>query len=99
MEKIIRDLDVTWNTMKFDTEPHLRTKQSLLQPSDELVETLEDNQVNFVISFFFCIIFDFLVFFCYCRFNYKTCLAQNILHFFQLRFLHGKRNYHKLIRF
>jgi len=53
MEKIIRDLDVTWNTMKFDTEPHLRTKQSLLQPSDELVETLEDNQVNFVMSFFF----------------------------------------------
>ena len=47
MEKVIRDLDVTWTNMKFDTEPHLRTKQSLLQPSDELVETLEDNQADY----------------------------------------------------
>ena len=51
MEKIIRELDTTWTTMKFDTEPHLRTKQALLQPTDELIETLEDNQVNTRILF------------------------------------------------
>jgi dynein heavy chain len=32
--------------MKFDTEKHSRTKIVLLQPSDELIETLEDNQVQ-----------------------------------------------------
>ena len=32
--------------MKFDTEPHSRTSQALLQPTDELIETLEDNQVQ-----------------------------------------------------
>lgn len=51
MEKIIRELDATWTTMKFDTEPHLRTKQALLQPTDELIETLEDNQVKTRILF------------------------------------------------
>ena len=46
MEKIIKEMEIAWTTLKFDTEPHLRTKQSLLQPSDELMETLEDNQVK-----------------------------------------------------
>jgi dynein heavy chain len=32
--------------MKFDTEKHSRTQIVLLQPSDELIETLEDNQVQ-----------------------------------------------------
>ena len=34
MEKVLRELDTTWTTMKFETEPHSRTKQAL-----------EDNQV------------------------------------------------------
>ncbi len=47
MEKVLRELDTTWTSMKFDTDTHSRTKIALLQPSDELIETLEDNQVIF----------------------------------------------------
>jgi dynein heavy chain len=83
MEKIIRDLDVTWNTMKFDTEPHLRTKQSLLQPSDELVETLEDNQVNFVISFFLYN-FRFLSFFLLLQVQLQNMLSSKYIAFFSV---------------
>ena len=46
MEKVLRELDTTWTMMKFDVEAHSRTKTILLQPSDELIETLEDNQVQ-----------------------------------------------------
>jgi dynein heavy chain len=46
MEKVLRELDTTWTSMKFDTDAHSRTKIILLQPSDELIETLEDNQVQ-----------------------------------------------------
>ena len=45
MEKVLRELNTTWTSMKFDTEPHSRTKIPILHPSDELIETLEDNQV------------------------------------------------------
>jgi dynein heavy chain, axonemal len=46
MEKVLRELDSTWSTMKFDIEAHSRTQVPLLAPSDELIETLEDNQVQ-----------------------------------------------------
>ena len=46
MEKVLKELDSTWSGMKFNTEPHTRTKIPLLQASDELIETLEDNQVQ-----------------------------------------------------
>jgi dynein heavy chain len=46
MEKVLRELDGTWTEMKFDTEPHSRTATVLIQPSEELIETLEDNQVG-----------------------------------------------------
>lgn len=45
MEKVLRELNSTWSTMQFNTEPHTRTKLPLLQATDELIETLEDNQV------------------------------------------------------
>lgn len=45
MEKVLRDLDTTWAAMEFEHEIHLRTKCSLLKASEELIETLEDNQV------------------------------------------------------
>lgn len=45
MEKVLRDLHVTWSVMNFDHEIHLRTGCSLLKASEELIETLEDNQV------------------------------------------------------
>ena len=46
MEKVLRELNTTWTTMAFDADPHSRTKIQLLKPSDELIETLEDNQVQ-----------------------------------------------------
>ena len=46
MEKVLRELDTTWTSMVFETEPHSRTKIPILQPTDELIETLEDNQVQ-----------------------------------------------------
>uniref|UniRef100_H3BBD5 Dynein axonemal heavy chain 17 n=1 Tax=Latimeria chalumnae TaxID=7897 RepID=H3BBD5_LATCH len=46
MEKVLKELDSTWSTMEFEHEPHGRTKIMLLKPNEELVETLEDNQVQ-----------------------------------------------------
>ena len=46
MEKVLKELASTWSGMKFNTEPNTRTKVLLLQASDELIETLEDNQVQ-----------------------------------------------------
>lgn len=45
MEKVLRDLHTTWSSMNFDHEIHSRTGCSLLKASEELIETLEDNQV------------------------------------------------------
>ena len=46
MEKVLKELNTTWTSMAFETEPHTRTKIPLLKPSVELIETLEDNQVR-----------------------------------------------------
>ncbi|XP_076154706.1 dynein axonemal heavy chain 17-like isoform X2 [Alosa pseudoharengus] len=46
MEKMLLELDKTWSTMAFEHEPHGRTGTMLLKPNEELVETLEDNQVQ-----------------------------------------------------
>ncbi len=48
MDKVLHDLDITWVSMTIDTEFHSRTKTVLLAPSDELIELLEDNQVNYI---------------------------------------------------
>lgn len=45
MEKVLRDLHTTWSAMEFEHEIHPRTGCSLLKASEELIETLEDNQV------------------------------------------------------
>lgn len=45
MEKILRDLNTTWSSMEFEHEIHPRTGCSLLKASEELIETLEENQV------------------------------------------------------
>lgn len=47
MEKVLKELDVTWAQMEFEHEPHQRTKITMLKTSEELIETLEDNQVYF----------------------------------------------------
>ncbi|XP_067914454.1 dynein axonemal heavy chain 17-like [Heterodontus francisci] len=46
MEKVLGQLDNIWSIMEFEHEPHSRTGIMLLKGSDELVETLEDNQVQ-----------------------------------------------------
>ncbi len=43
---IIQELDVTWAQMEFDHNPHPSTGVKMIGASDELIETLEDNQVK-----------------------------------------------------
>ncbi|KAI8853660.1 dynein heavy chain and region D6 of dynein motor-domain-containing protein [Chytridium lagenaria] len=45
MEKVLNDLSKTWAAMEFTYEIHESTKTALLRSSEELIETLEDNQV------------------------------------------------------
>ncbi|CAH1986860.1 unnamed protein product [Acanthoscelides obtectus] len=46
MEKILRELNITWSAMEFEQELHARTGCTLLRASEELIETLEENQVQ-----------------------------------------------------
>ena len=43
--QVLRELDKTWSEMEFEHEKHPRTQITLLRASEELIETLEDNQV------------------------------------------------------
>ena len=55
MEKTLGELDVTWSQMEFENETHNRTGYKMLRSSEELVETLEDNQVTQLHAFAFTI--------------------------------------------
>lgn len=44
MEKVLRELNTTWKMMEFDHDKHPRTGVTMLRTSEELIETLEDNQ-------------------------------------------------------
>lgn len=46
MEKVLKELNNTWSVQEIEYEPHHRTGISLLKTSEELIETLEDNQVQ-----------------------------------------------------
>ncbi|NXH48679.1 DYH9 protein, partial [Dicaeum eximium] len=46
MEKVLKELRMTWSSREFQYEPHPRTNTPLLKSDEELVETLEDNQVQ-----------------------------------------------------
>ncbi|XP_065180851.1 dynein beta chain, ciliary-like [Sycon ciliatum] len=46
MEKIIGEMEVTWAQMEFEHEKHPRTGLPMLKSSEELIETLEENQVQ-----------------------------------------------------
>lgn len=46
MEKVLKELDSTWSTMEFEHEKHPRTGITIIKTSEELIETLEDNQVQ-----------------------------------------------------
>ena len=39
-------IKVNWKDMEFDHEEHARTGHNLLRTSEELIETLEENQVR-----------------------------------------------------
>ena len=57
MEKTLGELEVTWSQMEFENETHNRTGYKMLRSSEELVETLEDNQVMQSRAFAFTIIY------------------------------------------
>ncbi|KAJ8713922.1 hypothetical protein PYW08_007542 [Mythimna loreyi] len=44
MEKVLKELEATWAVMEFDYTKHERTGIKVPKASEELVETLEDNQ-------------------------------------------------------
>ncbi|NXI37002.1 DYH9 protein, partial [Galbula dea] len=46
MEKVLKELQRTWSSREFQCEPHPRTSLPLLKSDEELIETLEDNQVQ-----------------------------------------------------
>ena len=46
MEKTLGELNQTWSVMEFEYEDHGRTSTPLLKSSEELIETLEENQVQ-----------------------------------------------------
>ncbi|XP_019887304.2 dynein beta chain, ciliary [Ooceraea biroi] len=46
MEKYMKELNVTWSKMEFEREVHTRTGATLIRASEELIETLEENQVQ-----------------------------------------------------
>ncbi|XP_064179132.1 dynein heavy chain 9, axonemal [Anguilla rostrata] len=46
MEKVLTELNTIWTGMEFQYEPHHRTQVPLLRSNEELIETLEDNQVQ-----------------------------------------------------
>ena len=46
MEKTLKELGKTWSEMEFEHETHTRTGLSLLKTTEELIETLEENQVK-----------------------------------------------------
>ncbi len=45
IRQVLRELDSTWAAMEFEHDKHPRTQVTLLRASEELIETLEDNQV------------------------------------------------------
>jgi len=45
MEKVLKELNTTWSAMEFEKSTHPRTKCTVIQASEELIETLEENQV------------------------------------------------------
>ncbi|KAJ8945230.1 hypothetical protein NQ318_011210 [Aromia moschata] len=45
MEKLLKEINATWGVMEFNTEFHERTRLNLLVVSEEVIETLEENQV------------------------------------------------------
>lgn len=62
MEKTLREFGVTWANMAFIHHEHPRTKITLLIAEEEVIETLEDNQVSWVESCFL----EYKILICFC---------------------------------
>lgn len=46
MEKVLNGINESWQYMSFEHEKHARTGITLLKASEDLIETLEENQVS-----------------------------------------------------
>jgi len=46
MEKVLNGINEAWLDMNFEQEKHPRTGVTMLRTSEELIETLEENQVH-----------------------------------------------------
>jgi hypothetical protein len=46
MEKVLKELNGTWSGMEFEKEIHPHTNCTVIRASEELIETLEENQVH-----------------------------------------------------
>lgn len=46
MEKVLNDLDTNWKILEFSTDTHDRTRLKVIRVSEEILETLEENQVQ-----------------------------------------------------
>lgn len=57
MEKVLKELHNTWDTLEFSKETHERTKLSVLKISEGTIEMLEENQV-YILSDFFLVSLD-----------------------------------------
>ena len=51
MEKVLKELNGTWAMMQFEHGEHSRTKITIIKASEELIETLEDNQVHYLLCY------------------------------------------------
>lgn len=46
MEKVLKDLNNNWKVLEFETDVHERTKLKVVRVSEEILESLEENQVQ-----------------------------------------------------
>uniref|UniRef100_H2Y9A0 Dynein axonemal heavy chain 11 n=1 Tax=Ciona savignyi TaxID=51511 RepID=H2Y9A0_CIOSA len=46
IEKVLQEMQITWSTVEFSYEHHFATAVPILISDEELIETLEDNQVQ-----------------------------------------------------
>lgn len=46
MEKVLNDLSNSWKALEFNTEVHERTKLKVIRVSEEILESLEENQTQ-----------------------------------------------------
>lgn len=49
-KNVLQELDTTWATMEFMMDEHPRTGITLIRTSEEMIETLEENQVGLLFS-------------------------------------------------